>query len=96
MAKCAETGPGGRDADEALCVAAHIHRPSRRTPCPGRIRREADSDKEGVTMTMFRSRTADATELFALEYRFPFATTFISLFLVANVGSAVLMLIGQA
>ena len=47
-------------------------------------------------MTMFRSRTADAAELFALEYRFPFATTFISLFLVAIVGSAVLMLIGQA
>jgi hypothetical protein len=41
-------------------------------------------------------RDADAAELFALEYRFPFATTFISLFLVANVGSAVLMLIGQA
>src|SRR3954449_4042775 len=42
------------------------------------------SDKEGVTMIMFRSRTADAAELFALEFRFPFATTFISLFLVAN------------
>ena len=48
-------------------------------------------------MTMFRSRTADAAELFALEYRFPFATTFISLFLVANIScTAVLMLIGQA
>jgi len=41
-------------------------------------------------------RNADAAELFALESRFPFATTFISLFLVANVGSAILMLIGQA
>jgi len=45
---------------------------------------------------MFRSRTADAAELFALEYHFPFVTTFISLFLAANVGSTVLMLIGQA
>ena len=52
--------------------------------------------QRGGLKTMTPHRNADAAELFALEFRFPFATTFISLFLVANVGSAVLMLIGQA
>ena len=47
-------------------------------------------------MTMFRSRSADAAELFALEHRFPFATTLIAVFLAGNVGSAVLMLLAQA
>src|SRR5215204_6826219 len=52
--------------------------------------------QKGGLKTMTPHRNADAAELFALESRFPFATTFISLFLVANVGSAILMLIGQA
>ena len=46
-------------------------------------------------MTMFRSRSAEAAELFALEHRFPFAATLISLFLTGNVGSAVVMLLAQ-
>ena len=41
-------------------------------------------------------RSTDAAEIFALEHRFPFAATFFSLFMAANVGSAVLMLIAQA
>jgi hypothetical protein len=47
-------------------------------------------------MTMFRSRSADAAELFALEHRFPFTTTLIAVFLAGNVGSAVLMLLAQS
>ena len=44
-------------------------------------------------MTKF-FRSADAAEIYALEHRFPFATTLISIFLA--VGSAVMMLIAQA
>jgi hypothetical protein len=46
-------------------------------------------------MTRF-FRSADAVELYALEHRFPFATTLIALFLGGNVGSAVLMLLAQS
>jgi hypothetical protein len=46
-------------------------------------------------MTKF-FRSADAAEIYALEHHFPFATTFIGVFLAGNVGSAVLMLIAQA
>jgi hypothetical protein len=46
-------------------------------------------------MTKF-FRSADAAEIFALEHRFPVAATLIGFFLVGNVGSAVLMLLGQA
>ena len=46
-------------------------------------------------MTKF-FRSADAAEIYALEHRFPFATTLISIFLAGNVGSAVMMLIAQA
>jgi len=41
-------------------------------------------------------RSADAAEIFALEHRFPFATTAISIFLGGNVASAIMMLIAQA
>ena len=79
------------------CAGAHIHRNPEGAPVTAGFGGKPIPTKEGMkTMTMFRSGTADAAELFALEYRFPFATTFISLFLVANVGSAILMLIGQA
>ncbi len=40
-------------------------------------------------MTIFRSRSADAAELFALEH-------LITVFVIGNVGSAVLMLLAQA
>ena len=46
-------------------------------------------------MTKF-FRSADAAEIYALEHRFPFATTLISMFLAGNVGSAIVMLIAQA
>jgi len=46
-------------------------------------------------MTRF-FRSADAAELYALEHRFPFATTLISVFLAGNVASAILMLLAQA
>jgi len=41
-------------------------------------------------------RSADAAEMFSLEHHFPFAGTMISLFMISNVGSAILMLIAQA
>ena len=47
-------------------------------------------------MTIFRSRNADAAEVFALEHRFPTAAMLISVFVIGNVGSAVLMLLAQA
>jgi hypothetical protein len=46
-------------------------------------------------MTKF-FRSADAAEIYALEHRFPIATTLISIFLTGNVGSAVVMLLAQA
>jgi hypothetical protein len=46
-------------------------------------------------MTKF-FRSADAAEVFALEHRFPFAATFICVFMAGNVGSAILMLISQS
>ena len=57
------------------------------------IGREADQKRGYGHDQVFRS--ADAAEIFALEHRFPFATTLISLFLAGNVGSAILMLIAQ-
>jgi|SRR3954453_8885996 hypothetical protein len=58
--------------------------------------RKGSRSKEGIrTMTqLFRS--ADAAEMFSLEHHFPFAGTMISLFMISNVGSAILMLIAQA
>ena len=41
-------------------------------------------------------RSADAAEIYALEHRFPFATTLLGVFMAGNVGSAILMLIAQA
>ena len=46
-------------------------------------------------MTKF-FHSADAAEICALEHRFPFATTLISIFLAGNVASAIMMLIAQA
>ena len=46
-------------------------------------------------MTRF-FRSADAAELYALEHRFPFATTLAGVFLAGNVASAILMLLAQA
>jgi hypothetical protein len=39
---------------------------------------------------------ADAAELYALEHRFPFGCMLISLFVAADIGSAVMMLLTQA
>ena len=46
-------------------------------------------------MTKF-FRSADAAEIYALEHRFPFATTLATIFLAGNVASAIMMLIAQA
>ena len=46
-------------------------------------------------MTKF-FRSADAAEVFALEHRFPFAVTFIGVFMAGNAGSAIMMLIAQS
>jgi hypothetical protein len=45
-------------------------------------------------MTKF-FRSADAAEIFALEHRFPVGGTLLVVFIVGNVGSAVLMLLSQ-
>ena len=44
-------------------------------------------------MTTFRSRSADAAEIFALEHRFPLAATLFAMFVTGNIGSAVMMLL---
>jgi hypothetical protein len=59
------------------------------------IGREADLVTGDTAMIRF-FRSADAAELYALEHRFPFATTLISVFLAGNVASAILMLLAQA
>ena len=46
-------------------------------------------------MTTFRSRSADAAEIFALERRFPLAATLFAMFVAGNIGSAVMMLLAQ-
>ena len=46
-------------------------------------------------MTTFRGRSADAAEIFALEHRFPLATTLFAMFVAGNIGSAVMMLLAQ-
>jgi hypothetical protein len=46
-------------------------------------------------MTTFRSRSADAAEIFALEHRFPLAATLLAMFAAGNIGSAVMMLLAQ-
>jgi hypothetical protein len=46
-------------------------------------------------MTMFRSRNAEAAEIYALEHHFPLAATLFSVFMTGSVGSAVLMLLAQ-
>src|SRR3954468_23444914 len=79
-------------------LLAHVRqRTSTRKP-----EEQSDDRSEGkpitrgdTAMTKF-FRSADAAEIYALEHRFPFATTLISLFLAGNVGSAVVMLIAQA
>jgi hypothetical protein len=76
----------------AMCAAAH--RPGNYRCTLATIGREADTRGDTAMTKFFRS--ADAAEIYALEHRFPFATTLISLFLAGNVGSAVVMLIAQA
>ena len=46
-------------------------------------------------MTTFRSRSADAAEIFALEHRFPLAATLLAMFVTGNISSAVMMLLSQ-
>ncbi|MFL5110212.1 MAG: hypothetical protein ACJ8DL_05820 [Microvirga sp.] len=51
--------------------------------------------RRDITMTTFRSRSADAAEIFALEHRFPLAATLFAMFVTGNIGSAVMMLLAQ-
>jgi len=51
--------------------------------------------RRDITMTTFRSRSADAAESFALEHRFPLAATLFAMFVTGNIGSAVMMLLAQ-
>jgi len=51
--------------------------------------------RRDIAMTTFRSRSADAAEIFALEHRFPLAATLFAMFVTGNIGSAVMMLLAQ-
>src|SRR5215207_7537650 len=64
--------------------------------CTLKVDRKGSRSQEGTTAMTMLFRSDDAAEIYALEHRFPFATTLISIFMAGNIGSAVLMLIAQA
>jgi hypothetical protein len=76
-----------------MCASAH---PAENQRSSLTTDRKGSRSQEGIRAMTKLFRSADAAEIYALEHRFPFATTLISLFLAGNVGSAVVMLIAQA
>jgi hypothetical protein len=75
-----------------MCASAHPAEDDRSILS---VDRKGSRSEGGTTMTKF-FRSADAAEVFALEHRFPFAATFIGVFMAGSVGSAILMLIAQS